>query len=149
MIDGVQKLAKSIGESGCYFLSLCKVAEEIRGVKLGDLLDWADIAMRRGLLGPDCFVLDASGIFALLVIPSPEVVKAGSGHPLPLDYQLKPGEYEILRFERPAPDGGEPLAHFVVGAGDGKTVAWDPWPNSLTVRDGRLVSRRIIRRKGA
>ena len=146
MIFGVQKIAKAVGEAGCYFLSLCKVAEDM-GAGPCDVVSRAAECMSKGLLRPDCFVADPAGILSLLGLESHEVVKAGDGHGLPLDYQLKDGEREILRFERPNPAGGDALAHFVVGSGDGKTVAWAPWPGSLTVAQGRLVSRRIIRRK--
>ena len=146
MVSGVQKLSKSLGEYGCYFFSLLNVAENMGGGEYEPIFE-ANYAIKKGLLGQDCFVADASGILDMLGKNGYEVVKAGPGHELPLDYALKDGEHEILRFERPAPNGGEPIAHFVVGAGDGRTVAFDPWPDSLTVRDGRLVSRRIIRKR--
>jgi hypothetical protein len=145
MTFGAQKIAKALGDSGCYFLSLMQVAEGISSAYLGPIHEAAE-AIENGTLGPDCFVKDASAIMSSLTRQRFEVVKAGPGHSLPLDYILATGEREILRFERADPAGGEPIAHFVVGDGSGK-VAWDPWPNSQTVALGALISRRIIRRK--
>lgn len=144
MIFGAQKIAKALGESGCYFLSLCYVAEKLGGVFLDPLLEAAE-AIDGKRLGLDCYVKDAGAIMSDMARGRYVVIKAGPGHPLPLDYKLNEGEREILRYERPDPTGGEPLAHFVVGDGQGR-VAWDPWPESLTVAEGKLVSRRIIRK---
>jgi hypothetical protein len=144
MVFGVQKIAKHLGEAGCYFLSLCKIAEGITKTFLDPILE-ASQAIQEKTMGDDCFIKDAGAIMTDLARSRYMVIKAGPGHTLALDYVLQEGEHEVLRFERPNPDGGEPLAHFVVGAGDGKTVAFDPWPGSLTVSQGVLISRRIIR----
>jgi hypothetical protein len=146
MIDKVQIIAKATGESGCYALTGLKIAE--RGGHALPSLETIAAEMAKGNLGSDCFLKDPDAYFSDLFGEPMEVIKAGPGHPLPLDYKLQPNEAEALRFERPGEKpGDEPLAHFVEGAGDGKTVSWDPWPGSRTVRDGKLVSRRIIRRK--
>lgn len=144
MTYGVQKIAKALGESGCYFLSLCKIAEVIAGVFFDPIHEAAE-AIEAGTMGPDCFIKDAGAVVSALTRERYIVFKAGPGHALPLYYVLAPGEREILRYERPNPAGGEPLAHFIVGDGIGRP-SWDPWPESLAVSEGRLVSRRIIRR---
>ena len=59
------------------------------------------------------------------------------------DYEPKHGEREILRFERKTAAGV--LGHFVVGDGHG-AVEWDPLGESRTVAEGKLVSKRIVRR---
>ena len=148
MIEKVQPRAKALGESGCYFLSLCKIAEESPGRAMIDPLVAFFSCLGLGAIGEDAYVSDAAACYAFIAgLPaaSVQVLKAGPGHPLPLYYKVLLGEREILRFERPNPAGGDPLAHFVVGDGSGR-VAWDPWPGSLTVAQGQLVSRRIIRR---
>jgi hypothetical protein len=152
MIDGPQPLAKLVGSEGCYALVCTKIAEKIAGRPF-PILESVAHARRLGFIDETCTV-DASRYISDLVGEPYEVLKAGDGlksdgkpYDLPLDYILKPGEYESLRFERQNPAGGDPLPHFVEGAGDGKTVSWDPWPNSLTVQFGKLVSRRIVRRK--
>lgn len=144
MTYAVQKIAKHLGESGCYFLSLLKVAEELGSAFL-DPIHEASEAIEAGRMGEDCYVKDASAIMSALTRECFEVVKAGPGHPLPLDYLPVTGEREILRYERPDPVSGTNLAHFVVGDGLG-AVAWDPWPNSRTVAFGCLVSKRIVRK---
>lgn len=146
MIQQVQPRAKALGESGCYFLSLCKIAEDYNCLAIYPLENFYACILGK-IVAEDATVLDAGAVFSALVQNREhfEVVKAGPGHPLPLDYLPKPGEREILRFERPNPAGGDPLAHFVVGDGKG-CVAWDPWPGSLTAAQGRLVSKRIVRR---
>lgn len=143
MTFGVQKICKSLGESGCYFLSLCKIAEEECGRSIDPVVE-AATALDWRILGDDAYVKDADAVMEQLAGGPHTVIKAGPGHPLPLDYLPAEGEREILRYERPGP-GGEPLAHFVVGDGSGR-VAWDPWPGSATVACGRLISKRIIRR---
>ena len=143
MIQGIQPLFKSLGEYGCYFLSLCKIAEEERRISVS-IVEQAYALQGTGLLGSDCYIKDASAIASTLLKAQVDVIKAGPGHPLALDYTLKAGEREILRFER-TDEHGTPIAHFVVGDGKCK-VAWDPWPGSKTVAEGTLVSRRIIRR---
>jgi hypothetical protein len=143
MIYGAQKVAKALGDSGCYFLSIGKVCEELGSLYLDIMLE-ATSAMRNGSLSPDCFVLDASRIISSILRSPWSVLKAGPGHELSLEYALEPGEREILRFER-TDEKGVLVAHFVVGDGH-QGVAWDPWPGSLTAAKGVLVSRRIIRR---
>lgn len=59
------------------------------------------------------------------------------------DYQPLPEEMEILRFERQTT--GTTYAHFVVGDGKGG-VSYDPLDLSQTVAQGRLVSKRIVKR---
>ena len=139
MTTAAQKIAKALGESGCYFFSLCKVAEDVVGHKI-DPIEAAARAMELKTLGSDCFVKDAGAIFSMLVGERFGVLKAGPGHTLPLEYAPRPGEREILRYEI-TPE----RAHFVVGDGSGR-LAWDPWPGSEAVRTGRMVSKRIIRR---
>ncbi len=138
MIRQPQRAAASIGESGCYFLSILYLAEATTR-RAVDALHVYQLAVTAGLIDGDCFVKDAGGIMTLLCDEKWECVKAGPGHPLPLDYSLKAGELEILRFEL----GG--LAHFVVGRGRG-TVAFDPYGASRTVAEGKMVSRRILRK---
>jgi hypothetical protein len=145
MIEGPQNVAKLVGAEGCYAIAGIVIAETATGRRF-PILESIAHGIRLGFIDAECIV-DMPRFFSDLTKEEWDVVKAGPGHPLPLDYKLQPGEYEALRFERPDPAGGDPLPHFVVGKGDGQTVAFDPWTNSLTVRYGTLVSRRIFRRK--
>jgi hypothetical protein len=144
MTFGIQKLAKALGESGCYFFSILRIAE-LEGRLSHDPLYEAEIAMAEGTMGADCFVRDAGRLLSSATRDQWTCLKAGPGHELPIDYQIKPGEREILRFELFIAPDSPPLAHFVAGNGRSQ-VEWDPWPESRTVASGRLVSRRIFRK---
>ena len=61
MVGGVQKLSKSLGEYGCYFFSLLNVAENMGGGEYEPIFE-ANYAIKKGLLGQDCFVADSAGI---------------------------------------------------------------------------------------
>lgn len=144
MTFGIQKLAKALGETGCYFFSILRLAEMEQAL-FHDPLYEAEIALSEGTMGADCFVKDAGRLLSSTTRQRWMCLKAGPGHDLPIDYALKPGEREILRFELFVAPDSPPLAHFVVGNGRNQ-VEWDPWPESRTVASGRLVSRRIFRR---
>jgi hypothetical protein len=145
MMREIQKLAKECGEFGCYYFSLCWLAEDTHGLRLDCLSEYAD-AKAKGLLDEQGYVKDGGKLFTFLCHASASytVIKAGDGHPLPLDYKLLPGEREILRFEY-VDSTGKIWAHFVVGDGNQKCL-FDPWGNSNSVSKGTVVSRRIIRR---
>jgi hypothetical protein len=143
MVTNVQKIAKMMGEYGCYFLSLAYIAERITGSRY-DIIEEAVYAMDRNSLNFDCFVRNPNDIMANLTGKKYMISKAGPKHSLPLNYILQDGEFEILRFARFDEEGKE-IAHFVVGDGSGK-VAFDPWKDSATVKLGELVSKRIVRR---
>ena len=137
---GIQAAMAALGKAGCYFLSICKAS----GDACIDVIEEYRDSVASGALGADCYVQDPARIMAQLVGGSWEVIKAGPGHPLPLEYVCKAVEREILRYERPVAPGEEP-AHFVLGDGNGHVV-FDPWGDSATVRDGHLASKRILRR---
>jgi hypothetical protein len=143
MIEKVQIRCTALGASGCYVLSLMKIAEEITGLEI-DVLQVIERMIKIKRLGTDMTVLDAAALMQDLVgVGRFEVLKAGPGHALPLDYKIKSNEWVILRYGRIDSDGVE-HPHFVVGDVDDR-VAWDPWPESRTVSEGVLVSKRIIR----
>lgn len=56
-------------------------------------------------------------------------------------YKLKEGELEIQCWYNPATG----IQHFVVGDGTSKPV-WDPYPDSRTVREGYMISKRVFRK---
>lgn len=132
-----QKAAVKIGEAGCYFLSILNIAEAETCIPFDAFAAYHSFT-RTGVVRDDCYVLDAGKLMSRLTQRKYDCIKAGPGHELPGDYILRPGEREILRYEL----NGE--AHFVVGDGAGR-VAFDPYGESRTVAEGRLVSRRIFR----
>lgn len=152
MRQDIQKVALLLGKTGCYYLALCSWGESLGG-ELCNPLDIFPAFVSRGWLREDAFMRNPAAILGWLTRKAWTAYKAGPGHELPLEYMMKDGEYEILRFERPLKDGESPStesAHFVRGTGIGplneKRILWDSWMGSSAVRDGILVSRRIFRR---
>jgi hypothetical protein len=134
---GLQVGAKRIGESGCYFLSILKQAGRVPGAypeALGYSLALYFDAIDRGWLDEDCLVIDGGALFSRVAGCLWKVKKEGK------EYSVQPGELEILRFE--VQKTGITYTHFVVGDGKGN-VEWDPWPRSLTVKNGQLMGKRI------
>lgn len=131
-----QRIAEAVGASGCYFLSLLRLAEERMGVPI-DILKAYEVAVSRGLMRPDCYVEKPADILELYLPGAWDIRKEDA------DYVPAPEELEILRFELALT--GETKAHFVVGDGLGR-IAFDPYGDSRTCREGRLASKRIARR---
>ena len=127
-----QSIAKRLGEFGCYFLSLLRLAKvENAGIALYRQ------AVQLGYLQEDCYVIDPARVLSLAAGGAWSVRHA------PADYIPASDEYEILRFERKTTTAT--FAHFVVGDGRGQVV-YDPLDNSQTVKLGKLVSKRIVKR---
>lgn len=142
-----QRAAAEVGKTGCYFLSILHLAEETANFRPDPLLEYA-AALEAKTIGEDCMVLDAGALMSHISGLPWTCFKVGPGHGIPLEYQCKPGELEVLRYERPpekGDTGATERAHFVVGDGRGN-LAWDPWGDSHTVAVGRVVSKRIFRR---
>ena len=127
-----QTIAKTLGESGCYFLSLLHIAG-----RDNDAIGLYRQAVAVGAMQEDCFVESPSKLLSLAAGGAWSVRHEAAG------YVLAPDEIEILRFERKATT--RTYAHFVVGDGRGH-CAWDPLDKSQTVAGGVLASKRIIKR---
>jgi hypothetical protein len=147
VIAAIQRVAAMIGEWGCYFLCILRIAEKF----LNSILDpfhFYLLARASGFMRENCYLDRPAGLLGALIGGAWIVLKAGDGldsagkpYDLPLAYVLQPGELEIDRYEIA---GEADSSHFVVG--DGVTVEWDPYGDSRTVRLGHLVSKRIFRR---
>jgi hypothetical protein len=142
VIAAVQCVAALIGRWGCYFLCILRLAEKLLG-KMLDPFHLYVLAVQSHYMRENCFLDFPGGLLGALAGGRWRVLKAGDGldsagnaYDLPLAYVLQPGELEIDRYEVP----GETEGHFIDVDG------WDPYGDSRTVRDGRLVSRRIFRR---
>ncbi len=127
-----QRIAANIGENGCYFISLLRLVN----AEYGAIRVYKQ-ALSLGIIAEDCYVENPPRLM--------ELVAGGkwSVEHKPADYQTKPNEFEILRFERKTTT--KTFAHFVVGDGQGN-VEYDPLDDSNTVKYGELVSKRIVRR---
>lgn len=127
-----QEICRTLGESGCYFLSLLHLAKTDYAA-----LTLFRLAVKRGIISEDCFVKDPAALMTLATGGKWEVRHEA------VDYRTVQNEMEILIYERKVT--GATYAHFVVGDGAGH-VAYDPLGNSRTVAEGQLVSKRIVKR---
>jgi hypothetical protein len=146
MTPEIQKLCASLGAGGCFEFSIMAAAEVENGTDIEDPIGVHFSNLMHDLVDEKCFVGDAGQIMANLTGGRWVCLKAGTGsdskgrpYDLPIDYQLKPGEHDIPRFELK----GEP--HFFY-AGPGPL--YDSYGESLTRTKGKLQSRRILRRVG-
>lgn len=129
---GDQVACYNLGKAGCYFLAILHAFGGTDGA-----LGWYYSAIDQKMLQPDGLVLDAGKLASAL---------SGTKwvcHKEPIEYKAKPGEIEILRYQVDRTGGSS--THFVNGDGLGG-LAHDPWPGSLTVKDGYLAGKRIFTR---
>ena len=136
MISPRQKICKLIGEAGCYFLSIIHIAEMLTKERI-DAVDIYEAATYTGVMEPDCFVNKPGQLLGMMVPGKWGVASFGTA------YKPGEGEYEITRYERTTVVGV--LSHFVCTDGDGHVV-YDPLGDSLCVKLGRPVSKRIFRK---
>lgn len=134
----VQKDLERIGKDGCYFLSIVAAIEQWIGIYLDIHLVYTN-CLAAGFIKENCYVNFPDKI-ATAYIGGGEWEAEKTG----MDYKTKESEIEILRYERT--EGMDTFAHFVLGDGLGG-VLYDPYGASLTVRLGKPVSKRILRRK--
>lgn len=132
-----QKVMETLGKSGCYFLSIIHLAETATHERI-DAVEQFMLALSQGFIRQDCFVVSPALILSELTGIRWGMKKTTA------DYAAGPDELEILRFERQ--DVGALIGHFVAGDGKGR-VAYDPYGDSRTVRDGALISKRVFYRE--
>jgi hypothetical protein len=153
VIPLVQKICHDLGEAGCYEFSIMIAGEQETGIDLEDPLAFHVSNLFANRVAPDCMVLDAGAVMAAICGGKWQCLKAGIGrdssgrqYDLALDYVLRPGEHDIHRYERTVSEGPgiqKVLAHFFY-AGPGKMI--DPYGESLTRLQGKLISRRVLRK---
>jgi hypothetical protein len=127
-----QKLMKTLGEYGCYFLSLIHLAEELTGKRI-DAIDAFLYARQQKWIEDDCTMLAPDSVLSRFAGAVFAVAKEDAG------YSAKDGEYEVLQFQNGT------FKHFVLGDGHGR-VAYDPLGDSNTVAKGVVIGKRIFRR---
>lgn len=140
MKEGIQILLAEAGEAACYALDIIDIAEE-------ETLRPADVvgAIQRGIDAKmirynerdrndpnNFFVEDPAGFLTLMTGEGWTVEKVGP------EYEAKPGEQLVDRWEAPGVTGIH--NHF-------RRPKWDSWPGSKAVMYGKIVSRRVFRRK--
>lgn len=132
-----QKIMRTLGEYGCYFLSIIYIAEQITRKRV-DAVEEFERAMEAGSLDDEATVLRPDEILSHLTGRECSVRKEGGG------YRARDDEREILVFR-------DKYTHFVVGngrplVGEGRqNVVYDPLGDSSTVRNGSVESKRIFR----
>jgi hypothetical protein len=149
MLAEIQKICAAMGKGGCFEFAIMAASEVACGIQIQDPTRVHQRNLARSLVTLDCYVGDAGRIMASLCGGDWICLKAGTGsdsagrpYDLPIDYQLKPGEHDIARYEIPYVKDS---SHFFY-AGPGPL--YDSYGESLTRTTGTLQSRRILRRIG-
>lgn len=125
-----QKIMKVLGESGCYFLSLVELAEEITQSRI-DAVDVYEKATKNGWMDDEATMMYPASVLSFMTGLKFSMEKQSP------DYVTDETQYEILVFR----NGN--YTHFVLGNGKGG-VKYDPLGNSNTVRNGAIVGKRIF-----
>ena len=138
MIRQTDERLNPIRTWGCYFCSILAMDEDVYGkpYTVNEILDiwfrnWTenDLDIESSVQNPQGLLDDLSGKLEFVGKLGPE-------------YQTKPEEKEILVFHNERTN----YTHYVYGDGYGR-CKWDPILNSVTVREGRVIGKRIFRRK--
>lgn len=130
MSEPRQMIMRALGKSGCYFLSLVHLAEEICGKRI-DAVEVYQKAFSNGWTDDEVTMIYPASVLSFMTGMKFNVAKK------PASYTVRQSEYEVLVFQN------ETCTHFVLGDGSGR-VKHDPMGNSNTVRNGRLVGKRIF-----
>lgn len=128
-----QKLALALGNYGCYFACLCRIAEKITDTGI-DLIESFYECKNKNWIESDCYVKNPEKIVEFLTGKKTSVLKIYNTFYIPAENEYIIGCYENL-------NGG----HFVLLSNSDKSVEYDPLENSNTVRTGKLKSLRIIK----
>jgi hypothetical protein len=129
-----QKLMELIGAEGCYFLCLAQAAEKMTRRRIDAVAMYEDF-VTRGWMGRDCFLNRPELILGAMT------GKKWSVRRDTRIYKPQANEIMILRYERVTIN--KTWAHFVLCGSDG-LVEYDPYGDSMTVRDGKPVSSRVF-----
>jgi hypothetical protein len=139
LFPGIQTFCGEVAESACYALSISKISELETGLAFDVILiltecinkgyiryNWDDPSDNNNfyVVYPDKMLTYLTGI------------EWSCSHE-PADYVAKPGEYIIDRWERAYT--GNVSSHF-------RLPDWDPVQDSLTVKKGKIVSKRVFRK---
>jgi hypothetical protein len=141
MKSGIQTLLGEAGEAACYALDILEIAERERGQNL-DVMEALCRGIERGYIyynekdpndNDNFFVENPAAFLALFAGGRWTVEKAGP------NYVPAKGEHVVDRWERVKT--GAVIGHF-------RLPDWDSLYDSMTVRYGKIVSKRVFRRIG-
>jgi hypothetical protein len=133
MIKARQVIHKVIGESGCYLLCLEDIGREV-GVH-GNIIEAFLSLNPSGIIRDDCYLNAPEKVLEWITGSPWSVRKEGA------EYEKKEDEFEVQRWAwKESQINREVLhSHFI-------RMGFDPYGESLTVRNGTLISKRIFRR---
>jgi hypothetical protein len=130
---GVQDIIKTIGDEGCYALTLCRIGELSGGggTDMGKSVDDIERAVLSGYLSDDMTVLDAAGFLRQLTLMKwTKDYKDASYKPVNGDYLI--AEWFNQRTGK---------THFTLEYPE----KWNSLRDSVTVREGKIRSYRLCR----
>jgi len=144
-----QRIFRDIGEGACYFLSIIRAAEAVTAEYIDAFVAFVAALSTPVVIGQtyvpmvrsDGFINGAGELLSTLTGEKYTMTKEDA------DYKCKLDEVEVLRYEWTETKIGESKVHghFVLGDGTGR-VFFDPFGESQTVKNGKLVSKRIFRK---
>lgn len=141
MRPGIQSFLLEVGLDGCYALTIAQLAEVVLNTNL-DIVSILDQAVNKRFIkfnyndyndNDNMFVIAPAEMLSWLTGKKWTVSKEGP------DYKAKDGELVVDRWERIKT--GMTSGHFSL-------PNWDPFHNSLTVKYGKIVSKRVFRCAG-
>jgi hypothetical protein len=127
------------GEAACYALAIIEIAERVLGYN-HDIIATLYRGIKQGYIhynendpndDDNFFVTVPAAFLSMLTLKPWTVKKAGPG------YVPSPGEYVVERWERVKT--GTAIGHF-------RLPDWDSLHDSMTVRYGKIVSKRVFGR---
>lgn len=145
MKKGIQTFLSEAGEAGCYALCLIEIAERVSGQRF-NTVDVLDALIKRSFIyynysnpndGDNFYVRSPASVMEYLCGGAWQVEKQ------PAEYVPKSNEWVITRWERAVT--GTTYGHFNLPE-QRDYEAWDSLVDSKTVKFGKVVSTRIIRK---
>lgn len=141
MKAGIQTLMAEAGESACYALCIAEIAERVTGNTI-EPINAFEKAFDRGYIyynardsydNDNFFVKDPVSFLSMLTGKKWHISRC------PANYESSPGEYVVDCWQREAT--GKTITHF-------RLADWDPLTTSLTVKNGKIASKRVFRQVG-
>jgi hypothetical protein len=133
--QGVQDEIATIGEAGCYALTLCRIMGLVKfdelGFDMADAVGFINTAISNGFIGKDMTVLDGA-----LFLSGRMQTKWTKEYKDP-DYQPKKGDYLIAEWFNKRTG----KTHFTLEYPE----KWNSLSDSVTVKEGYIKSYRLYR----
>lgn len=121
--NGCQDLLKNLGTSGCYFLCLCKIAEEELHRSV-DVVDAAYKALENRWIDEEFFIMNPTAILCYLT---------GKKWTVTISKEMQSADYSVVKYVN-----GK-YTHF-------RLEDWDSLENSTSVKCGKIDSYRLFKK---